>query len=85
MGLLTDTAKSSECCGISSYLSPFHSNYEDNTRVTRPNNNWYLACKHSHDPLTPVSDQNRNFSLLQLYDVMRTSNENKEKYQLWDY
>ena len=26
-----------------------------------------------------------NFSLLYLYNIMQTSDENKEKYQLWDY
>ena len=27
----------------------------------------------------------QNFSLLHLYDIMQTSDENTEKYQLWDY
>ena len=35
--------------------------------------------------LTPVSDQDRVLSLLYPYNIMQTSNENKEKYKLWDY
>ena len=51
------------------------------------------------NPLTPMSDQvsewpvsdqasewpSQNFSLFHPYNIMHTSDENKEKCQLWDY
>ena len=37
------------------------------------------------NPLTLVGDQDRIFFVLHLYNVMQTGDENKEKYQLWNY
>ena len=35
--------------------------------------------------LTPVSDQDKNFSLQQQYNIRQACDENEEKYQLGDY
>ena len=37
------------------------------------------------NPLTPVSDQDRISLYYIFYNITQTSDENKEKYQLWDY
>ena len=37
---------SSECGGISSYLSQFHANIKGNTGVSRSINNLHLVCKY---------------------------------------
>ena len=41
---------------------------------------WFLFLS-----LTPMGDQDKNFSLQYQYNIKQTSDENKEKYQLGDY
>ena len=47
--------------------------------------NFYTQLKTALNPLTLVSDQDGISPYYLLYNIMQTSDENEEKYQLWDY
>ena len=41
---------------------------------------WLSVVKPQLNPLSPMSDQEQNFSLQYQYNIKQTSDENKEKY-----